>query len=319
MSAKLAVKFAREFAGETKKIVRFQVMRVATSAVMRTAACVLLLVCVCGGDGRSADVGEPAVGGTGPQPQCGQAFDWERARQEYFYLSKVMVTDLGGNCAHRIAAEGRAAAAAPEPGAGPVWLRENDPLVSQNEFCNTDIRSHLKELFTFTLFFAPRTIVELGVRSGWSTRVFSAAAKLVGAKMIGIDLSESCKDVYARVVGEAGGFAVTGDSADMAADFPLWVSDRHDLGLANTVDLLFIDTSHLYEDTVRELAAWAPLLSEKAAIVLHDTNLPSSCAYARKDGSAGEGWDNERGVIRAVQDFVNVSFGNAHTCAHLSS
>ena len=72
-----------------------------------------------------------------------------------------MVTDLGGNCAHRIAAEGRAAAAAPEPGAGPVWLRENDPLVSQNEFCNTDIRSHLKELFTFTLFFAPRTIVRV--------------------------------------------------------------------------------------------------------------------------------------------------------------
>ena len=57
----------------------------------------------------------------------------------------------------------------------------------------------------------PRGQVELGVRSGWSTRVFSAAAKLVGAKMIGIDLTESCKDVYARVVGEDGGFAVTGD------------------------------------------------------------------------------------------------------------
>ena len=62
--------------------------------------------------------------------------------------------------------------------------------------------------------------------------------------------------------------------------------------------------------TVRELAAWAPLLSATAAIVLHDTNLPHSCTYARKDGSTGEGWDNERGVIRAVQEFVNVSFGN---------
>ena len=169
-------------------------------AAMRTAACALLLVCVCGGDGRSPSVGEPAVSGTGPQSQCGpaaQAFDWERARQEYFYLSKVMATDLGGNCAHRIAAEGRAAAAVPvrplsspqyvvpgrrlpvpllhvfgvalrkpaarvqAPDAGLAWLRENDPLVSQNEFCNTDIRSHLKELFTFTLFFAPRTIVRV--------------------------------------------------------------------------------------------------------------------------------------------------------------
>jgi hypothetical protein len=60
-----------------------------------------------------------------------------------------------------------------------------------------------------------RAQVELGVRSGWSTRVFSAAAKLVGAKMIGIDLTESCKDVYAREVGEEGGFAVAGDRCVM--------------------------------------------------------------------------------------------------------
>jgi hypothetical protein len=114
-----------------------------------------------------------------------------------------MSTDLGGNCAQRIEAEGRAARSPevwlllsvnvrvpcilfaeavavlgacpsawldPPPlerratpltrkcrsqGAGLAWLRENDPLVSHNEFCNTDIRSHLKELFTFTLFLAP--------------------------------------------------------------------------------------------------------------------------------------------------------------------
>jgi hypothetical protein len=81
------------------------------------------------------------------------------------------------------------------------------------------------------------------------------------------------------------------------------------LGLGTTVDLLFIDTSHLYEDTVRELAAWAPLMSEKGAIILHDTNLSPSRSYLRKDGSLGEGWDNQRGVVRAVQEFANCSFG----------
>jgi hypothetical protein len=30
------------------------------------------------------------------------------------------------------------------------------------------MRSHIKEIYTFTLFFAPRSIVELGVRSGLS-------------------------------------------------------------------------------------------------------------------------------------------------------
>ena len=44
------------------------------------------------------------------------------------------------------------------------WLRrDSDPLVTRNPVGNRDIRSHLRELFTFTLFFAPRTIVELGV------------------------------------------------------------------------------------------------------------------------------------------------------------
>jgi hypothetical protein len=46
--------------------------------------------------------------------------------------------------------------------------------------------------------------------SGWSTRALSAAAKLVGAKMVGIDLSDTCKDVYNTLVGEAHGFAVAG-------------------------------------------------------------------------------------------------------------
>ena len=46
--------------------------------------------------------------------------------------------------------------------------------------------------------------------SGWSTRALSAAAKLVGAKMVGIDLSDTCKDVYNALVGEAHGFAVAG-------------------------------------------------------------------------------------------------------------
>ena len=32
-------------------------------------------------------------------------------------------------------------------------------------------------------------------------------------------------------------------------------------GLPSTVDMLFIDTSHLYSETVRELNAWGPLMS----------------------------------------------------------
>ncbi len=62
-----------------------------------------------------------------------------------------------------------------------------------------DIRSHMQELFTFTLFFCPRSIVELGVREGWSTRAFAAAASIIGARMVGVDLSPYCDDAYEKV------------------------------------------------------------------------------------------------------------------------
>ena len=125
---------------------------------------------------------------------------------------------------------------------------------------------------------------------------------------MGIDLDEGCKEVYAQAVGAEGGFAVRGDSADAAADYPLWVADRSDLKLSETVDMLFIDTSHTYGDTVRELAAWGPLMSDRAAIVLHDTNMPASLSYHVKDGSTGQSWDNDRGVIRAVAEFVGAQW-----------
>lgn len=207
------------------------------------------------------------------------AIDWAAAREEYFYLHKVMATELGRNgCDHgseqhkyvMYRAESLQEHENEEEHdweatlrANSGWLRGGgaDPLVTRNALCNTDIRSHLRELFTFTLFFSPRTIVELGVRTGWSTRAFAAAAKLVGAKIIGIDLDKGCKDVYALAVGPQHGFAMVGDSAEAAKLYAGWVADRPELALEASVDLLFIDTSHEYGDTVRELTAWAPLMS----------------------------------------------------------
>ena len=76
---------------------------------------------------------------------------------------------------------------------------------------------------------------------------------------------------------------MVGDSALAAQDYLGWVAEARDLALGDTVDLLFIgtshqhentdffhiifctyfffDTSHHYDDTVRELQAWAPLMS----------------------------------------------------------
>ena len=112
---------------------------------------VLLLCAAAAPRANSRDAGDDAR--SVPPQTCApeHGIDWAAARREYFYLHKVMATDLGPDGDLR---------------AHSSWLRrDSDPLVTRNPVGNRDIRSHLRELFTFTLFFAPRTIVELGVRS----------------------------------------------------------------------------------------------------------------------------------------------------------
>jgi hypothetical protein len=41
-------------------------------------------------------------------------------------------------------------------------------------------------------------------------------------------------------------------------------------------------------------------------VFFHDTNLRRY--YVRRDGSIGRAWDNQRGVIRATEDYVGTSF-----------
>ncbi len=72
------------------------------------------------------------------------------------------------------------------------------------------------------------------------------------------------------------------------------------------IDVLFIDTSHLFEHTHSEITAWFPFLSSRAKVFFHDTNLKR--VYFRKDGSMGIGWNNGRGVIRAVERYLNRTF-----------
>jgi hypothetical protein len=78
------------------------------------------------------------------------------------------------------------------------------------------------------------------------------------------------------------------------------------------VDLLFIDTSHYYDHTVQKIAAWFPHLSEKAKVMFHDTNL--RLMGPRNDGGIALAWDNRRGVIRAVEEFLGIHLDERKQC-----
>lgn len=164
----------------------------------------------------------------------------------------------------------------------------------------SDISDHVPTLFFETVAARPKLVVELGTRGGESTRALLAGALRSGAKMLSVDI-DPCGDPPglpddARAVWT---FLQHDDVSFGREKFVPWCRDQ---GLAPMIDVLFIDTSHLYEHTKDELAVWLPHVAPQGVVLFHDTAM--SAAYLRNDGSIGFGWENERGVIRAIEEYV---------------
>ncbi|MDD4356755.1 MAG: class I SAM-dependent methyltransferase [Smithellaceae bacterium] len=162
----------------------------------------------------------------------------------------------------------------------------------------TDISDHLAMLFTESLNIESKLIVELGVGDGESTFVLERVANLWGAKLVSVDI-----DDRAEVSSFKDRIFVQSDDISFAAEFPDWCRRR---GFEPVIDILFIDTSHLYDHTVAEIRSWFPYLASRCKVFFHDTNM--SEVFARKDGSTGKGWDNQRGVIRAIEEHLDTNF-----------
>ena len=162
----------------------------------------------------------------------------------------------------------------------------------------TDICDHLQNLFTITLSERPQLVVELGVRGGESTFVFERAAKLTGAKLLSVDFND-CKDVTKWPEWNF----VQSDDIVFAKQFVDFCSLK---GWCPEIDILFIDTSHEYDHTVEEIKYWFPFITQGGLAIFHDTNLRE--LYRRRDGSWGQSWDNQRGVIRAIEGYFGREF-----------
>ncbi len=162
----------------------------------------------------------------------------------------------------------------------------------------TDINDHLLTIYRESIEVKPQVIVELGVRGGESTFVFERVAEKFNSVLISVDI-ENCSDISKY---ENWHF-VKGDDIEFAEEFEKWCSER---GIKPKIDILFIDTSHVYSHTKREMELWFFYLSEKAKVFFHDTNL--KFLFKRKDGSLGNGWDNKRGVIKAIEEFCGKKF-----------
>jgi cephalosporin hydroxylase len=168
----------------------------------------------------------------------------------------------------------------------------------------TDIDEHLELMFLEALACKPQLIVELGVRGGTSTFIFDKVSALCGGTLISADL-----DNCAGASSSPRWHFVQGDDVSFARMFPRFCAER---GVTPSIDLLFLDTSHYYDHTVEEIAAWFPHLAPHAKVMFHDTNL--KVVGPRRDGCFALAWDNQRGVIRAIEERLNIQINESKQC-----
>jgi cephalosporin hydroxylase len=162
----------------------------------------------------------------------------------------------------------------------------------------TDISHHLPTLFHEALEVAPKLIVELGTRGGDSTFVFERVARRTGATLVSVDI-----DDCSGVISLPGWVFVQENDLAFARRFPAWCTER---GLAPRVDVLFVDTTHAYEQTRAELAAWMPHVAPGGRALFHDSNMGG--LYRRGDGTLGLAGDMQRGVVRALHRYLGAPF-----------
>lgn len=112
-----------------------------------------------------------------------------------------------------------------------------------------------------------KTIVEIGVMIGQSTRALLKAAIENGGHLYSIELS----DGSLSLVGEA----LKSGGQDTAFWTPI---QGDDLEVAKTwtlpIEFLLIDTSHEYECTVKELETYSKFMVQQGMIVMHDSYSP---------------------------------------------
>ena len=161
-----------------------------------------------------------------------------------------------------------------------------------------NISDHLLTLFLEARALKPRLIVELGVEKGESTFVFERVARLCDSKLVSVDLV-NCSNACSY----PGWLFVESDDIAFASKFPGFCYSH---GFRPIVDVLFIDTSHEFTHTKSEIDSWFPFLSDRCVVFFHDTNVRP--IYSRRDGSLGVGYNNQRGVIAALEAFLGTTF-----------
>jgi predicted O-methyltransferase YrrM len=120
----------------------------------------------------------------------------------------------------------------------------------------SDIQQHLPRLHAEASI-GDAQIIELGVRSGNSTVAFLAAVEEHGGHVYSADID---RPRFPWSNHEQWSFH-HGNDLDLVDELP------------DQVDIVFIDTSHHFQQTVDELEVYVPRVKPGGVVLLHDTEL----------------------------------------------
>jgi cephalosporin hydroxylase len=127
------------------------------------------------------------------------------------------------------------------------------------EQCATpsDIYLHLPRFVQMVTELNAQHVIELGTRTGVSTIAWLYSLEQTGGRLTSVDIDEK------PAIGEFDHWTFI-QGSDLDPDV---------ISQLDEADIVFIDTSHLYEHTVQELAMYRFLVKPGGLIVLHDTML----------------------------------------------
>lgn len=126
----------------------------------------------------------------------------------------------------------------------------------------SDIREYLPYMYDCACSYEKVRVLELGTRKGNSTLAFLAAAEKTGGHVWSNDIINVDKDPEGMKAWCPNRYWTFIHGDDMAQ-----------LPLPGEVDVLFIDTSHEYEHTRRELEIYMPRVVSGGTALFHDTKL----------------------------------------------
>jgi predicted O-methyltransferase YrrM len=145
-----------------------------------------------------------------------------------------------------------------------TWLGEYQQRASWQRH---HIAHYLPILFGTAARYPGARIVELGTDAGDSTVALLAAAELAAGHVWSVDINPDClfaSTFYSKCPGPW--TFINGNSTHRGT------AER----TPPQIDVLFIDSSHEYEQTRQELWLWLPRMAPGGVVMLHDTNKPGT-------------------------------------------